>query len=142
MVACAVPPDGWQQRSGMMSTMDDPRAVVEIRVPAVELRPGDIVDTGEGDWQEVLAVHLTADAAPAGPVRDLTESLGGRYVVVELTDLSPLDNDVYFANDVAMTYSTDGGADPAVTDVVSGEDGVRTYLYTRYEVVTVRTKAS
>jgi hypothetical protein len=62
-------------------------------------------------------------------------------VIVELTDLSPLDNDVYFADDVAMTYSADGGADPAVTDVVSNEDGVRTYLYTRYEVVTVRTKA-
>ena len=127
--------------SGKMADMDDPRAVVEIRVPAVELRPGDIVDTGEGDWQEVLAVYTGAGQATAPAVRTLAESLDGRYVIVELTDLSPLDNDVYFAEDVAMTYSAEGGADPAVTDVVSGEDGVRTYLYTRYEVVTVRTKA-
>jgi hypothetical protein len=123
-------------------TTEDPRAVVEIRVPAVDLRPGDIVDTGEGDWQAVLGVYPTAAKAPAGPVRTLAQSLDGRYVVVELTDVTPLDNDVYFANDVAMTYATDGGSDPAVAEVVSGEDGVRTYLYTRYEVVTVRISAS
>ena len=42
---------------------------------------------------------------------------------------------VYFANGVAMTYATDDGADQAVADVVSSDDGVRTYLYTKFELV-------
>jgi hypothetical protein len=119
----------------------DPRAAVEYRVPAVDLRPGDLVNTspGEDDWQKVLRVHTTADGVTDADVRKLVESLDGRYVVVQLTDLAPVDSGVYFASGLAMTYATDEGADQSVADVVSTEDGVRTYLYTKYELVTVRT---
>jgi len=126
-----------------MST--DPRAAVEYRVPAVQLRPGDLVNTspGEDDWQEVLGVYAqVSDATGADEdVRKLVASLDGRYVVVQLTDLAPVDSGVYFAAGMAMTYGTDESADQAVRDVVSTEDGVRTYLYTKYELVGVRATA-
>ena len=123
-----------------MTAPTDPRAAVECRVPAVELKVGDLVNTspGEDDWQQVLAVHTSVRDVAEEQVRTLVESLGGRYVVVQMTDLAPVDSGVYFAAGLAMTYSTDEGADQAVTDVVSSEDGVRTYLYTKYELVTVR----
>ena len=38
----------------------------------------------------------------------------------------------------ARRAALDEGADAAVADVVSLEDGVRTYLYTKFELVTVR----
>jgi hypothetical protein len=123
-----------------MTAPTDPRAAVECRVPAIELKVGDLVNTspGEDDWQQVLAVHTSVRDVAEEQVRTLVESLGGRYVVVQMTDLAPVDSGVYFAAGLAMTYSTDEGADQAVTDVVSSEDGVRTYLYTKYELVTVR----
>lgn len=127
-----------------MTAPSDPRAVVEYRVPAVELTAGDLVNTspGEDDWQQVTGVFRTSsdscDAADGG-IRTLVESLGGRYVVVQMTDLAPVDSGVYFAAGMAMTYGTDDGADQSVTDVVSSADGVRTYLYTRFELVTIRT---
>jgi len=123
-----------------MTAPTDPRAAVECRVPAIELKVGDLVNTspGEDDWQQVLAVHTSVGQVREEQVRALVESLGGRYVVVQMTDLAPVDSGVYFAAGLAMTYSTDEGADQAVTDVVSSEDGVRTYLYTKYELVTVR----
>jgi hypothetical protein len=128
--------------SGKMCGMSpDPRAVVEYRVPAVDLHIGDLIDTGEGDWQQVLGVYTDADDVADAELRALAETVAGRYVVVQLTDISPLDNDVYFAGGLAMTYGTEDGADQAVKDAVSSEDGVRTYLYTRYEVVTVRGSA-
>jgi hypothetical protein len=37
--------------------------------------------------------------------------------------------------------ATDDTEDHPVTDVVSPEDGVRTYLYTKFELVTVRAKS-
>ncbi|MDT4939663.1 MAG: hypothetical protein QOG80_3334 [Pseudonocardiales bacterium] len=121
----------------------DPRAVAEYRVPAVDLRRGDLVNTspGEDDWQEVVGVYTSANGAPDADIRTLVTSLDGRYVVVQLTDLTPVDSGVYFAGGLAMSYATDDGADQAVSDVVSGEDGVRTYLYTKYELVTVRATA-
>jgi hypothetical protein len=124
-------------------TAPDPRAAVEYRVPAIELRPGDLVNTspGEDDWQEVLAVYKAPGDAEDADVRKLVESLDGRYVVVQLTDLAPVDSGVYFAAGMAMTYGTDETADQAVRDLVSGEDGVRTYLYTKYELVSVRSTA-
>jgi hypothetical protein len=153
---------------------DDPRAAVEYRVPAVELRVGDLVNTspGEDDWQQVIGVYRTAadvpvsdavrasdaavgtdaadndndngdgvDARGGGQLRTLVESLNGRYVVVQLTDVAPVDSGVYFAAGVAMVYGGDESSDQAVADVVSGEDGTRTYLYTRFELVTVRAAA-
>ncbi len=120
----------------------DPRAAVEYRVPAVDLRVGDLVNTspGEDDWQQVIGVYRSpadvgSDQAELGA---LAETLGGRYVIVQLTDLSPVDTGIYFdENGVAMTYGTDG-ADQAVADVASADNGMRTYLYTRFELVAVR----
>jgi hypothetical protein len=149
---------------------DDPRAAVEYRVPAVDLRAGDLVNTspGEDDWQQVIGVYRTAadipvtdavqasdaavggdgadngdgaDGGDGGQLRTLVESLNGRYVVVQLTDVAPVDSGVYFAAGVAMVYGGDESSDQAVADVVSGEDGIRTYLYTKFELVTVRAVA-
>ena len=62
-------------------------------------------------------------------------------MVVELTDIAPVDSGVYFDADAeAMVYGAEDGADIPVKDIVSGEDGVRTYLYTRYELVSVRAR--
>jgi hypothetical protein len=121
--------------------MTDPRAAVEYRLPAVDLRKGDLVNTtpGEDDWQEVVGVYRQADDAKSTEIRTLVSTLGGRYVVVQLTDLAPVDGGVYFDNDgAAMIYGDDESEDQAVAEIVSSTDGVRTYLYTKYELVTVR----
>jgi hypothetical protein len=122
--------------------MTDPRTAVEYRVPATSLKKGDLVNTspGEDDWQEVLGVYTSIGQTRTDELRALVQSLGGRYVVVELTDLAPVDSGVFFVDGVA-TVDDDGGDQP-ITDVISGEDGVRTYLYTRYELVTVRASSS
>ncbi len=125
----------------MTSSTADARAVQEVRVPATSLRPGDLVNLspGEDDWQQVLGVYLEpGEVGSATPeLRTLVESLGGRYVVVELTDLAPVDNNIYFSGGQALTVGTEGDDQP-VSEVVSTEDGLRTYLYTKYELVTVR----
>jgi hypothetical protein len=121
--------------------MTDPRAAVEYRVPAIELRPGDLVNTspGEDDWQRVVGVFSKPADAKSTEIRSLVESTGGRYVVVQLTDLAPVDGGVFFDSDgAAMIYGEDADEDHAVTEVVSGEDGIRTYLYTKFELVSVR----
>jgi hypothetical protein len=119
------------------SPAPDPRAVADYRIPAVQLRPGDLVNTapGEDDWQEVVNVHLTA-AEATGQLRSLVAAVEGRYVVVELTDVSPIDSSVFFVDGTAMVTVEDG--DLPVSEVISGEDGSRTYLFTRFELVTVR----
>lgn len=123
-----------------MTASTDPRAAVEIRLPAVDLQVGDLVNTspGEDDWQQVIGVYRTSTEASDGEVRKLVDALGGRYVVVQLTDLAPVDSGVYFAAGIAMIYGSEDSADQSVTDVVSSEDGVRTYLYTKFELVTAR----
>lgn len=123
--------------------MSDPRSAVEYRVPAVDLRPGDLVNTspGEDDWQEVVGVYRRPVDAKSNEVRSLVESLGGRYVVVQLTDVAPVDGGVFFdGNGTAMIYGEDAEDDHAVKDAASSEDGVRTYLYTKYELVSVRAR--
>ena len=119
--------------------MTDPRTAIEYRIPATELRIGDLVNTspGEGDWQQVTGVYLSRSDATDANLLALIESVSERYVVVQLTDVAPVDSGVYFADGVAMTFGADGTDEP-VTEVVSTEDGVRTYLYTRFELVTVR----
>jgi hypothetical protein len=119
----------------------DPRAVVEYRVPATALHTGDLVNTGDGDWQEVRAVITGPGDTSDANLRELARAVGDRYVVVQLTDVTPLDSEVYFAEGTAMTYSTDGSEDRELSEVVSADDGSRIYLYTRYEVVTVRGSA-
>ncbi|MCW2594207.1 MAG: hypothetical protein JWR06_522 [Jatrophihabitans sp.] len=124
--------------------MTDPRAAVEYRVPANDLRKGDLVNTtpGEDDWQEVVGVYRKADDAKSTEIRTLVSTLGGRYVVVQLTDLAPVDGGIFFDEGAAMIYGDDEGEDQAVADVISGSDGVRTYLYTKFELVTVRAKST
>jgi hypothetical protein len=123
--------------------MTDPRAAVEYRLPAIDLRPGDLVNTspGEDDWQEVVGVYSKAGDAKSDEIRSLLKTLNGRYVVVQLTDLAPVDGGVFFdADGVAMIYGEDADDDHAVADVASSEDGIRTYLYTKFELVSARAK--
>jgi hypothetical protein len=124
--------------------MTDTRAATEYRIPALQLRPGDLVNTspGEDDWQQVLGVYTKAGQAKSDEIRSLVESLGGRYVAVQLTDIAPLDSGLYFADGVATMYAVDDGEDQEVAEVISHEDGVRTYLYTKFELVTVRAASS
>jgi hypothetical protein len=122
----------------------DHRRIDEYRIAARDLRPGDLVNTSPGaedDWQRVLAV-FSADSAPSddAEMQALINEIGDRYVVVELSDLAPVDSNIYFSAGVAMAYATDDGPDQAVTESVSDPDGVRTYLYTIHEVVTVRSR--
>jgi hypothetical protein len=128
-----------------MTAMTDPRAAVEYRVPAIDLRLGDLVNTspGEDDWQEVVGVFRDASDAKSNEIRTLVQAVSGRYVVVQLTDLAPVDGGVYFnADGAAMIYGEDESDDQAVTDIASTADGIRTYLYTRFELVTVRSSGS
>ncbi|HVU91250.1 MAG TPA: hypothetical protein VHC23_03385 [Jatrophihabitans sp.] len=127
--------------TGAITGPSDPRAAVEYRVPAVDLRVGDLVNTspGEDDWQEVVGVFRSADDARSAEIRGLVQSVAPRYVVVQMTDLAPVDGGVYFnADGAAMIYGDDESDDLAVTDVASAEDGIRTYLFTRFELVSVR----
>jgi hypothetical protein len=124
-----------------MSAPSDPRAVIDYRVPAVDLQVGDLVNTspGEGDWQQVTGVYRSAsDAAPSDDLKELVAALDGRYVVVRLTDIMPVDGGIYFTAGTAMVAGEDESEDQPVGDVASGEDGERVYLYTKYELVTVR----
>ncbi len=122
--------------------MTDPRAVEAFRVPAADLRPGDLVNTtpGDDDWQQVVGVFATPKDAKSDEIRGLVTSLAGRYVVVQLTDLAPIDGEVFFDAENAMIYGDSDSEDLPVTDVASSEDGLRTYLYTKFELVTVRGK--
>jgi hypothetical protein len=125
------------------SVSGDPRAVAEYRVPAASLKAGDLVNLspGEDDWQQVLGVYTSADSVGASntELRALVTSLDKRYVVVELTDLAPVDNNVYFSDGFAYAVATGDGDDQPVSDIVSSDYGVRTYLYTKFELVTIRT---
>jgi len=123
----------------------DVRAVTEYRIPAPTLLAGDLVNTapgGEDDWQQVLSVH-TAEAPGAeadAEAAQLVGEIGDRYVVVRLTDVAPVDSPVYFAEGTAMAYGMDGADDSPVTDALSEPDAVRTFLYTRFELVNVRSR--
>jgi len=121
----------------------DPRAVLEYRIPATELRTGDLINTSPGadeDWQRVLSVHTQEepDAGASPEAAGLIAEVGDRYVVVRMSDVAPVDSPVYFADGVALVYGLDGADDAPVTEAVASADSVRTFLYTRYELVTVR----
>jgi hypothetical protein len=124
-----------------MTAPSDPRAVTEFRVPAAELKAGDLVNTspGEGDWQQVVAVYRSpADVASDTDIKRLVDSLDGRYIVVQLTDLLPVDGGIYFSAGTALVAGDDEGDDQPVSDAASESDGERVYLYTKFELVTVR----
>ena len=120
----------------------DPRRAVEYRIPARTLRPGDVVNTapgGEDDWQEVRAVYTQGLlAAATEQIAELIATIGDRYVLVEMSDIAPVDANVYFTDDGAFVYGEEGSADPTVTETVGDGAGERTYLYTVHELVTVR----
>ena len=124
-----------------MNAMTDPRAVVEYRIAAADLKVGDIVNTSPGgpdDWQRVLAVH-TQKSSGKPEAAALMEQIGDRYVMVELTDVSAVDNNVYLDDEgTAMVFGADEDADSPLLEVVGGADDTRTYLYTVHELVTVR----
>jgi hypothetical protein len=123
----------------------DARAAQEYRIQAVDLKAGDLVNTtpGEDDWQQVVGVFRREADAKSTEIKTLVKALGGRYVVVQLTDLAPVDGGVYFDDDgAAMIYGDEADDDVPVADVASGSDGLRTYLYTRFELVTVRAKSA
>jgi hypothetical protein len=121
----------------------DARAVREYRVPATSLRAGDLINTSPGadeDWQQVLSVHTAEarDAATDPDAATLIDEIGDRYVLVRMTDVAPVDSPVYFEGGVALAYGMDGADDGPVIDALSPADAVRTFLYTRFELVTVR----
>ena len=72
----------------------------------------------------------------------LAHARGGGGVGVGRVDVGPVGSGIYFCDDGDELIAGDDGADHPVTDVVSSEDGVRVYLYTRYELVTVRAKGA
>ena len=121
-----------------MTQPTDPRAVAEYKVCAVDLRVGDVVDTGDQDWQQVIGVYHRASDASDEKLSKVLRSLDGRYVLAQLTDIDPVDGGVYFAAGLAMVTGDDDSSDQTVAEVISAEDGVRTYLYTKFELVTVR----
>lgn len=126
----------------MSAPNSDRRAVTEYRVPALSLKAGDLVNTapgGEDDWQLVTGVW-SHDTAPANTneMRQLLESIGDRYVVVEMSDIAPVDSNVYFAGGVALAFGSDDGDDQPILEAVSDADARRIYLYTVHELVTVR----
>jgi hypothetical protein len=124
-------------------TVQDPRAVSESRIPATALRAGDLVNTSPGaedDWQQVLSVHTVEKPSPeaSADAAALVAQIGERYVLVRMTDVAPVDSPVFFANGVAHVYGADDGDDTPVTEVISPSLGERAFLYTRFELVTVR----
>ncbi|MEO6700480.1 MAG: hypothetical protein ABI140_17415 [Jatrophihabitantaceae bacterium] len=119
----------------------DPRAVTEYRIAATSLQAGDLVNTspgGEDDWQKVLSVHTVETPGSPADAAALVAEIGDRYVVVRLTDVAPVDSPVYFTDGVAMAFGLDGAEDGPITEVLSEPDSVRTFLYTRFELVSVR----
>ena len=124
-----------------MQPVNDSRAVSEYRVPAPSLKAGDLVNTspgGEDDWQQVLSVHTAEAPGDHTDAAALVTEIGDRYVVVRLTDVAPVDSPVYFSDGAALAFGLDGAEDGPVIDVLSDADSERTFLYTRFELVTVR----
>ncbi|SDJ06442.1 hypothetical protein SAMN05444157_1547 [Frankineae bacterium MT45] len=126
-----------------MSALPDPRTAVEYRIPASELVVGDLVNTQPGagdDWQQVLGVY-PSEASLAGAseeIAELVRGLGGRYVVVQLSDLAPVDAAIYFVDGVALTVGETDSDDQPVLEQLSTDDGERLYLYTKHELVHIR----
>ncbi len=119
----------------------DPRAVTEYKIPATALRAGDLVNTSPGaedDWQQVLSVHTIENPGSEPDALALIGEIGDRYVLVQMSDVAPVDTPIYFEAGQARAYGSEEGEDTPVTDVVSASDASRTFLYTRHELVTVR----
>ncbi|HEY3737239.1 MAG TPA: hypothetical protein VGL26_07320 [Jatrophihabitans sp.] len=120
--------------------MTDTRRADEFRIPAASLKAGDLVNLapGDDDWQEVLAVHTAAATATDPSTRTFLASLGGNYVYVEVTDLASVDNTVYIDSDGLGRVNGEDGEDFPVSELLSDSGAIRIYLFTKYELVTVR----
>ncbi len=124
----------------------DPRAVAEFRIPAASLKAGDLVNLspGEDDWQQVLGAYSSVEDVvdpSQTELIDLVTSLDGRYVVVQLTDILPVDAPIYFVDGAALTVGEDDADDQPVADLISTEDGTRTFVYTKFELVSARSSS-
>jgi hypothetical protein len=126
----------------MTSAITDSRAVVEYRVPASSLRPGDLVNTAplaDQDWQKVTAVYTQDTPIADNPDVDaLITTFGDRYVLVELTDIAPVDNEVYFTDGAAYIFGAEHDSDIPVEEALGDGTASRSYLYTVHELVTIR----
>ena len=126
---------------GMAIPTTDPRAVSEYKIPATSLRAGDLMNTspgGEDDWQQVLSVHSAEEPGDNPEIATLIGEIGDRYVLVRLTDVSPVDSPLYFEGGVALAYGGEDGADHPVGEVLADSGAERAFLYTRFELVTIR----
>jgi hypothetical protein len=123
-----------------MTPVTDPRRADEYRIPAASLRPGDLVNLapGDDDWQQVLAVHTSAASTTDKPTKTFLNELRDEYVYVELTDLATVDNTIYVTADGVGMINSDDGQDTPVAELLSDPDAVRIYLFTKFELVTVR----
>jgi hypothetical protein len=125
----------------MSTPTTDPRKVSEYRIPATSLRAGDLLNTSPGsedDWQQVLSVHTAEDPGADAEAAALIAQIGDRYLVVRLTDVNPVDSPVYFDDGVALAYGGEDSADVPVSELLSEAGAVRSFIYTRFELVTVR----
>jgi len=121
-------------------TTSDTRAVSEFRIAATDLKAGDLINTspgGDDDWQQVLSVHTKDNPGSDADAAKLIAEIGDRYVLVRMTDVAPVDSPVYFVDGVAQVFGEDSEDVPAST-VISDSFGERSFLYTRFELVTVR----
>lgn len=114
----------------------DTRRADEYRIPAASLRAGDLVNLapGDDDWQEVLTVHTSGATASDPATKTFLDSLNSKYVYVEVTDLEAVDSTIYVDADGTGRSNED---DAPITEHIGG-DGIRIYLFTKYELVTVR----
>ncbi len=125
----------------MTDSTTDPRAVSEYRIPAPALKIGDLINTspGEDDWQRVTGVYARgAMSGDSNELRDLIATIGDRYVAVEMTDIAPVDANLYVADETVMTFGTDDSEDAPVMDQINDAGEGRIYLYTVHELVRVR----
>ena len=125
-----------------MTAPSDPRAVAEYRVPAVDLKVGDLVNTspGEGDWQQVIGVYRSGR-----PTRREHRPHEARRVARRPLRGGPADRPApgrrrHLLRRRRRRWSpaTTRATTCRSTDAASGEDGERAYLYTKFELVTVR----
>jgi hypothetical protein len=124
----------------MTSPASDPRAVQDYKIAATSLRAGDLINTspGDDDWQRVISVHTAEEPGNDDETVRLIGEIGDRYVLVRMTDVAPVDSPIFFTDGAAMAFGPDGAADTPLAEMVSDPGSVRAFLYTRYELVTVR----
>ena len=82
--------------------ISDPREAVRYRIAAAHLKVGDLVDTGDEDWQRVIGVYDHAGSTEDRDLRALVESVSGQYVVAQLTNIAPVGSYVVLPTGTAL----------------------------------------